>query len=94
MATRDLRMYFSLKQNKTIKKLKTLKINLTSDLVKSSEDVTLADAEAVGKELKSVTSNNKRGKYELNISSRMRAEVEKYAKSARIRKPFNVLDSS
>ena len=49
------------------------------DLVKSSEHVTLADAEAVNKELKVATSIQKRREYALNTPSRIRAEVGKYA---------------
>ena len=74
MTARGLHTYFSLKAKENNKEAQSLKINSTSDLVKSSEHVTLADAEAVNKELKSVTSIQKRRKYELNILSRMRAE--------------------
>ena len=49
------------------------------DLVKSSGHATLADAEAANKELKVANSIQKRRKYALNIPSRIRAEVGKYA---------------
>ena len=47
--------------------------------MKSPEHVTLADAEAVNIELKAATSIHKRGKYSLNIPSRIRTETGKYA---------------
>ena len=47
--------------------------------MESSEHDTLADAEAVNEELKVTTSIQRRGKYVLNIPSRIRSEVGKYA---------------
>ena len=47
--------------------------------MKSSEKVTSTDAEAVKKELKAAISIQKRGRYELNIPSRIKTEVGKYA---------------
>ena len=47
--------------------------------MKSSEHVTLADAETVNEELIIPTSVQERGKYALNIPSGIRAEVGKYA---------------
>ena len=44
--------------------------------MKLSEHVTLAEAGAVNKELKIATSIQKRGMYELNIPSRIRAKFE------------------
>ena len=43
--------------------------------MKSSEHVTLANAQAMKKELKAATSIQKRGKYALNIPSHIRAEA-------------------
>ena len=69
--------YFSLKATENNKKAQSLKINSTPDLLKSTEDVTFA--EAVKKELKATTSIQNRGKYALNIPSRIRTEVGKFA---------------
>ena len=46
MTTRDLRSYFSLKVKENNKEAQSMKVNSTPDLVKSSEHVTLADAES------------------------------------------------
>ena len=61
------------KKEKNKKEAQSLKVNSTKS------KVTLADAESVNKELKAATSIQKRGKYELNIPSCIRAEVGKYA---------------
>ena len=61
-----------LKPKKTIKKHK---VNKMPYLGKSSEHVTLADAEVVNKELKGTTSIQKWRKYVLNIALSIRAEV-------------------
>ena len=47
--------------------------------MKSSEQVTLADAEAVNRELKDAAPIQKRGKFTLNIPSRIKTEVGKCA---------------
>ena len=47
--------------------------------MKSLKRVTLVDANTVSKELETSTSIQKRGKYALNIPSRIRAEVGKNA---------------
>ena len=62
-----------------LKEAHILKVNSKPDLKKSSEYVTLADAEAINKELKAAASIHKRLKFTLNIPSCMRAEVGKYA---------------
>ena len=56
MAIRDVRSYFSLEGKENNTDAQSLKVNSTPDLVKSSEHVILADAEAVNKELKTSAS--------------------------------------
>ena len=56
MAIRDVRSYFSLEGKENNTDAQSLKVNSTPDLVKSSEHVIIADAEAVNKELKTSTS--------------------------------------
>ena len=74
MATRDLRSYFQVKSKAPT--------NTTPDLVRVSQNITPADADAVNKELKAVTSVKKRGKYASNIPPRVKVEVaRKYALS-------------
>ena len=66
-----------MKATENNKKAQSLKINSAPDLLKSTEDVIFA--EAVKKELKATTSIQNRGKYALNIPSRIRTEVGKFA---------------
>ena len=48
---------------KESKKAQKRKVNSTPHVVESSQHVTLADSEAINKELKAVTSIQKRGKH-------------------------------
>ena len=73
MATRDLRSYFQVKSKTPT--------NTTPDLVRVLQNITPADADAVNKELKTVTSVKKRGKYASNIPPLVKVEVGKYALS-------------
>ena len=68
MATRDLRSYFSEKAKENNKETRSVKVNLTPELVQTSEHVTSADAAAVNTELKTASSIQRRGKYVLNHS--------------------------
>ena len=73
MATRDLRSYFQVKSNAPT--------NTTPELMRVSQNIIPADADAVNKELKAVISIKKRGKYASNIPPRVKVEVGKYALS-------------
>ena len=55
--------------------------NTTPHLVRVSQNIIPADADAVNKELKAVTSVQKRGKYASKIPPRVKVEVGKYALS-------------
>ena len=55
IAARDIRSSFSFKAEENNTEDESLKVNSVSDLVKSSEVVTLADVEAVNKDLKAAT---------------------------------------
>ena len=79
--TRDLRSYFSAKAKENNKETRSVKVNLTPELVQTLEHVTSADAAAVNTELKTASSIQRRGKYVLNIPPRIKAEVGKYALS-------------
>ena len=73
MATRDLRSYFQLKSKAPT--------NTTPDLLRVSQNITPADADAASKVVKAVTSVKERGKYASNIPPRVKVEVAKYALS-------------